>query len=176
MTAVGRAALFCFMFATSALLPVAQAAPAADSVVAHDPPQQDGPVEHRLGQRLRCPVCQGMSIGDSPAPMAQDMMRQVRRFHREGKSEEEIVAYFTERYGAWVMLDPPKEGFALWVWLTPPAALLLGFVGILWRSRQLRNRRGGPAADGTAQQPEHAVQAGNNDDPYVAAIRREVQR
>jgi len=89
--------------------------------------KMDDPVVLSLGARLRCPVCQGMPIGESPAPMAQDMMREVRRLRvEEGQSEEQIAAHFTERYGTWVLLDPPKEGFGLLVWMLPPAALMIG--------------------------------------------------
>lgn len=95
----------------------------------------DSSTEVRLGARLRCPVCQGMSIGDSPSPMAQDMMKQVRRMHAQGMAEADIVAYFTDRYGVWVLLDPPKQGFALWAWLLPPAGLVAGLLFVWSRSR-----------------------------------------
>jgi cytochrome c-type biogenesis protein CcmH len=132
---------------------------------------QDDPAVVSLGTRLRCPVCQGMPIGESPAPMAQDMMRQVRRMRSEGQSEQAIAEFFTERYGPWVLLDPPKQGFGLLVWMLPPAALIMGLGAALgnaaWRralARQTAERQqaGLPPADPV------------RDAEFLAAVRREV--
>lgn len=103
-------------------------------------------VSVRLGQRLRCPVCQGMAIGDSPSPMAQDMMRQVRRMRAAGRSEADIERYFTDRYGTWVLLDPPKSGISLWVWVLPPVTLVAGVGVALARVRRRRRPTTPPAA------------------------------
>jgi cytochrome c-type biogenesis protein CcmH/NrfF len=77
-----------------------------------------------LGSKLRCPVCQGMPIAESPATMAVDMMQRVRQMQAAGRNDAEIIEYFTARYGQWVLLDPPRTGFALWVWALPPLLLL----------------------------------------------------
>ena len=89
---------------------------------------------HAIGLLLRCPVCQGMPISDSPADMAQSMMAKVRTMHSEGKSQDEILKYFTDRYGDWVLLKPKATGFNWIVWILPPVVLLLGIGGALWRS------------------------------------------
>ncbi|NIQ53391.1 MAG: cytochrome c-type biogenesis protein CcmH, partial [Gammaproteobacteria bacterium] len=47
-----------------------------------------------------------------------------------GDSEEEVLAYFVSKYGQWVLLDPPKEGFNLVVWLAP-LVLLIGGTAVL---------------------------------------------
>ncbi len=85
-----------------------------------------------IGGLLRCPVCQGMPIAESPAPMARDMMGQVRTMVQEKKSDEAIITYFTDRYGDWVRLAPKKEGFTLWVWILPPLMALVA-LAIFWR-------------------------------------------
>jgi cytochrome c-type biogenesis protein CcmH len=79
----------------------------------------------RIGERLRCPVCQGMPIADSPADMARSMMDRVRALVRDGKSEDEIYAVFTAAYGDWVLLQPKAQGLGWGVWLLPPAALAI---------------------------------------------------
>lgn len=119
---------------------------------------------HAIGQRLRCPVCQGMPISESPSEMAQAMMARVREMQTEGKSRDEIIGYFTQRYGEWVLLDPRKEGVNVFLWALPPVALLAGLF-VLRRY----TRRDAPK---TAVAPSSA----NADDPYLAAIRREVDR
>lgn len=85
-----------------------------------------------LGHHLRCPVCQGMPISESPATMAVDMMQQVRRMLADGMTQAQIDAYFVERYGQWVLLDPPKRGFTLWAWLLPPMLFVVALL-LFWR-------------------------------------------
>ncbi|MGK7312499.1 MAG: cytochrome c-type biogenesis protein [Candidatus Longimicrobiales bacterium M2_2A_002] len=80
----------------------------------------------RVARQLRCPVCQQLSILDSPAELAVEMRAVVRERLEAGDSEEEVLAYFVSKYGQWVLLDPPKEGFNLVVWLAPLVLLLGG--------------------------------------------------
>ncbi|MBN1962848.1 MAG: cytochrome c-type biogenesis protein CcmH [Deltaproteobacteria bacterium] len=77
------------------------------------------PVIEQIGRELRCPVCQGVPIGESPAPMAHSMMHKVRELHAQGKSREEILQYFVERYGEWVLLNPTTKGINWLLWLLP---------------------------------------------------------
>ena len=69
---------------------------------------------HAIGKMLRCPVCQGMPIAESPSQMAQDMMGRVRDMLREGRSRDEILEYFVERYGEWVLLAPKAAKEGVW--------------------------------------------------------------
>ena len=76
---------------------------------------------YQIGLLLRCPVCQGMPIADSPADMAQAMMKKIRTMTKEGRERQEILDYFVSRYGEWVLLKPKQEGstglsglFPLW--------------------------------------------------------------
>ncbi len=82
-----------------------------------------------IADQLRCPVCRGIPIAESPSELAQNMMKQVREQLDEGKSEEEILNYFVERYGEWILLKPKPKGINLTLWVFP--ALLLGF-GIIF--------------------------------------------
>ena len=147
------------------------AAPTLSHAESSPPIKVDDPVVMSLGARLRCPVCQGMPIGESPAPMAQDMMREVRRMRtEEGKSEAEIASYFTDRYGAWILLDPPASGFGLLVWMLPPAVLLLALAAALGNAAY--NRR---MVAERALAPEPASGPGV-DAALLARLRRDVQR
>src|SRR6478736_6329758 len=89
----------------------------------------------RVGKALRCAVCQGVSIADSPASMARAQLDKVRELVAEGKSEEEIIDYFVARYGEWVLLEPPRHGFNWLVWLGPLALIAAGAFVI---SRQIK--------------------------------------
>ena len=79
-----------------------------------------------LGSQLRCPVCRGVPISESPSTLAQEMMGEVRGQIQAGRSDEEILKFFQERYGEWVLLKPRAEGMNLVVWIFPLLFLLLG--------------------------------------------------
>lgn len=79
-----------------------------------------------IASLLRCPVCQGLSVADSPATMAQNMKAEVRGLVAKGYTEDQVLAYFERSYGEFVRLRPPLRGVNWLVWLGPLAGLLLG--------------------------------------------------
>lgn len=81
---------------------------------------------NRVSHGLRCPVCQGSSVGDSPSQSARNMKDEVRDLLAAGFTADQVVAYFEFSYGEFVRLEPKAEGFNLVVWLAP---LLLLFGG-----------------------------------------------
>ncbi len=93
-----------------------------------------------LGARIRCPVCQGEAIADSPSETAQSMMEIVAEQVAAGASDGEIVAYFRDRYGDWVVLDPPFRGLTLVLWLLPLGAGAAGLALIAGRRRPAAER------------------------------------
>ena len=81
-----------------------------------DPPMEAPPGEpiatertERLQKALRCPVCQGLSVSDSPADAARAMGDRIEELVRQGYTEAQITEYFVDRYGAWVELEPPSD-------------------------------------------------------------------
>jgi cytochrome c-type biogenesis protein CcmH len=98
-----------------------------------------------VGALLRCPVCQGLSIADSPATMAQKMKARVRELLAAGYEEEQILAYFERSYGEFVRLEPARRGINWLVWIAPPLALLGGLV--LVRKTLGRRLTAAPPAD-----------------------------
>ena len=90
---------------------------------------------------LRCPVCQGLSVADSPAGMAQNMKHQVRELLAAGYDEEQILSYFEKSYGEFVRLEPPLRGVNWLVWLAPLAGLLVGGAIVVWALRAPRAAR-----------------------------------
>ena len=55
---------------------------------------------------------------------------------KKDKSDEEIMAYFTERYGEWILRAPPVSGFNMVLWVLPGAAILSGFLWVIYRSKK----------------------------------------
>lgn len=91
-----------------------------------------------LDLQLRCPVCQGVSIADSPSESAAQMRTVVRDRLAAGASDDEVRAYFIARFGTWVLLTPPGEGLGALLWIVPGASMLAGAVALLWRARWRR--------------------------------------
>lgn len=116
---------------------------------------------NQVGQLLRCPVCQGMAIADSPAEMAVNMKAQVRELLARGYTEEQILKYFELSYGQFVLLKPKMEGVTGLVWLLPVLALVLGAAVVFVKLRKLEKPR--PAAA--------LAEPAATDDPYLSRVR-----
>jgi cytochrome c-type biogenesis protein CcmH len=91
-----------------------------------------------LGSMIRCPVCQGESIADSPSQTARDMMALVQQRIDDGLSDEQILDELLASYSGALLLNPPLAGATLWVWLAPIGALAIGLVLIARRVRPVR--------------------------------------
>lgn len=91
---------------------------------------------YQVGSLLRCPVCQGLSVADSPAGMAQNMKGQVRDLLAAGFDQEQILAYFERSYGEFVRLQPTLRGVNWLVWFGPLLGLLAGAVIVIGVLRQ----------------------------------------
>lgn len=83
-----------------------------------------------VASELRCPVCQGLSIQDSPSELSQQMRTVVKERLATGQSEQEVKDYFISKYGEWILLEPQAHGFNLLVYALP-ALLVLGGAGLI---------------------------------------------
>lgn len=115
-----------------------------------------------IAAQLRCPVCQNLSVADSPSEMANQMRQLIRERLAAGESSEQVVAYFTAKYGEWILLSPRPRGFNLLVWTLPFAGLLAGLVGIFLVARRW-SRRPAPGVEAV-------------DPAYRERIRAELER
>lgn len=101
-----------------------------------------------VAQQLRCPVCQGLSLQDSPSELSQEMRDLVREQLRAGKSPDQVKQYFVNRYGEWILLDPQAHGFNWLVYLLPVGLLVVGGAGLTLAVRRWTTRApGDPAAE-----------------------------
>jgi cytochrome c-type biogenesis protein CcmH len=116
-----------------------------------------------IALQLRCPVCQGLSVGDSPSELANEMRTLVREQLQQGKTTAEVLDYFAQRYGEWILLAPPKRGFNLVIWVLPFVLLPIGALVIyLGARRWVRNRL-----------PE-ALPPPRRDSPYAERLQHEL--
>jgi len=102
-----------------------------------------------LAADLRCPACQGESVADSRSPIAAAMRAVVAAQLAEGRSPDEVRAYFAERYGPEVLATPPARGIGLLLWVGPAFVLLAVAVAAMLTHRQPgRRHRAPPAGSG----------------------------
>jgi len=92
----------------------------------------------KLSKELRCLVCQNETLADSRADLAVDLRDQIREQMKAGKSDKEIVVYLTDRYGKFILYNPPVDPTTYLLWFGPFLFLLLGLAFLF---RYLKQRR-----------------------------------
>jgi len=117
-----------------------------------------------IGRTIRCPVCQGLPITESPSELSQSMLRDLREQVVAGRSTDQITGYFAARYGDTVLLDPPRRGVNLLLWLGPVVAAVLG---VWWLALYLRRTRSAAIIVPDAETEEEQ-------DDYMARVKAEV--
>jgi cytochrome c-type biogenesis protein CcmH len=99
------------------------------------------PEVYEIASQLRCVVCQNLSVADSPSEMAAQMRAVIRERLAAGDRPAQVIEYFVEKYGEWILLSPRRSGFNLLVWLLPPFAILVGVVLVALVVRRWTRRR-----------------------------------
>ncbi len=118
--------------------------------VAVDTPLDDPALEARaraIHKQLRCLVCQNQSIEDSNATLARDLRVLVRERITAGDSDDAAIRFIVDRYGDWVLLQPPVKGGTVLLWLGPLLFLLLAVISLVF---WYRRRRGAPVVAANA--------------------------
>jgi cytochrome c-type biogenesis protein CcmH len=85
----------------------------------------------KIAHKLRCPTCQAMSVKESEAGLSNNMKMKIRDMLKNGKEEKEILQYFEERYGEWILRAPKKEGFNLLLWIAPGIFIIISGLVLL---------------------------------------------
>lgn len=133
-----------------------------------NPPITDDDV-NRIASKLFCPTCSNTPVDVCPTQTCSDWRALIRQQLVEGKSETEILQYFSDQFGPQVLADPPREGFGSLVWITP---LLVVLGGVALFGRYLRGLR-------HAAEPAPIAPAPTLDEATLAKIegtlRRDVQ-
>ncbi len=103
-----------------------------------------------LAAELRCVVCQNQSLLDSDADLAKDMRALIRERVEAGDPDEAIVDFLVERYGDFILLQPPFKPATWFLWLGPLAFLLLALALARTRIRRARSHRNDPDDPGAS--------------------------
>jgi cytochrome c-type biogenesis protein CcmH len=97
----------------------------------------------KLSAELRCTVCQNQNLADSNADLAKDLRRKVFELMQEGRSDAEIKQFLVDRYGDFVLYDPPVKPLTWGLWFGPALVVLIGagliVAAIRRRARALPN-------------------------------------
>jgi cytochrome c-type biogenesis protein CcmH len=138
-----NAALVALLIATAPAMPVGQEGQAPAAAPAQEPATVEVVEEteidrqvREVASKLRCVVCQGLSLQDSPSDLAQEMRAVIRTRLESGETPEEVMAYFESGYGEWILMEPKAEGFNLAVYLLPILAVVGGGVFLVLAGRR----------------------------------------
>ncbi len=134
------------------VLGVAGPGQAAIETFTFDTPEQEVRFKELSG-KLRCLVCQNQSIGDSNAELAQDLRREVYEMIKAGQSDTQIVTFLVDRYGDFVLYQPPVTPTTALLWIGP---FLLIAVGLFFLIRFIRTRVATTSGDGELSAEEQA--------------------
>nr|WP_040975370.1 heme lyase NrfEFG subunit NrfF [Necropsobacter massiliensis] len=117
-----------------------------------------------LAKSLRCPQCQNQNLVESNSPIAYDLRLEVYRMVDEGRSNQQIVAQMTERFGDFVRYNPPFKWTTALLWGLPFVLLLAGAVAI-WRytARRGMKARQAPLDEAQRQALQRLLQQRNDE-------------
>ena len=89
-----------------------------------------------ISKNIRCMICQNQSIDESSAPLAKDLRILIRNKIKDGKKDEEIYKFLTDRYGDFILLKPPFKLNTLALWLLPCVFVLIGIFIIFFHNKK----------------------------------------
>ena len=89
-----------------------------------------------ISKNIRCLVCQNQSIDESNAPLAKDLRNLIREKIKDGKNNEEIYKFLTDRYGDFILLKPPFKLSTLALWFLPFIFFVIGFFIVFFHNKK----------------------------------------
>ena len=123
-----------------------------------------------VAKKLSCPTCTGINVADCPTETCAQWRSQIGQMLAQGKSEPEILDYFSSRYGDQVLQVPPTRGFFVWVWVLPVAAIAIGLAWLAFRMRGWARR---PAAVPAEADADEAAPPG---DEYLRRVQEDLEK
>ena len=88
-----------------------------------------------ISQNVRCLICQNQSIDESSAPLAKDLRIIIRNKITEGSTDEEVYKFLTDRYGDFILLNPPFKTSTILLWILPFIFFLIAIVVLYWHNK-----------------------------------------
>jgi cytochrome c-type biogenesis protein CcmH len=118
-----------------------------------------------IAKKLNCPTCSGLNLADCRTQTCAQWRDQIGELVAQGYSDQDVMNYFSSRYGDQVLQEPPRRGFSLLLWTLPVLALL---GGVIWVGFMLRRW--------ARSQPVSLAQpASLADDEYLRQVERDIE-
>ena len=102
---------------------------------------------YALEIQLKCLQCVGESVAASQAPLAVQFREEIDSQMRQGRTDDEILAFFAQRYGQEVLLTPPSSGLGALVWVVPVVVVAAGVLGLAGVFARWRREAGARASE-----------------------------
>ena len=93
-----------------------------------------------ISKNVRCLVCQNQSIDESSAPLARDMRMIVRNKITEGLTDKEVYKFLTDRYGDFILLNPPFKTSTMMLWTLPFVLFFIAAFVLYWHNKNSNSR------------------------------------
>ena len=94
----------------------------------------------KISKNIRCLVCQNQSIDESNAPLAKDLRILIRNKIENGKKDEEIYKFLTDRYGDFILLDPPLKSSTIALWFLPIIFFVIGIYILYLHNKESKEK------------------------------------
>lgn len=113
-------------------------------------------VFHKLSDELRCLVCQNQNIAESNADLAKDLRLEIYTMLMDGKTEDEIIDFMVQRYGDYVLYDPPFKPMTWLLWLGP---LMIFVLGVFFAFRFMKSQPSGSQPESLSEEEIERVKS-----------------
>lgn len=146
----------------------------AGQVLAQDPePNYDRINE--VAKDLNCPTCTGINLADCRTLTCEQWRDKIGELITEGYSDQEVLDYFSTRYGTQVLLEPPRTGFTMALWILPVIALLAGGGWLFYTIRGWRNQAGEVSGNSSpAVNPTRPDVTDTQSDNYLSQVEKDL--
>jgi cytochrome c-type biogenesis protein CcmH len=124
-----------------------------------------------IAHQLFCPLCATTPLDVCDTEACRQWRDLIRQMLAEGKTEPEIIQYFTDNYGVRVLSEPPVEGFNWLAYIIPPAAFLVGAF-LLFRAFRIWKQ----LAKDSSMVPKNNMPTDASDDSYVTQFEEELKK
>ena len=89
-----------------------------------------------ISKNIRCMICQNQSIDESNAPLAKDLRILIRNKITDGNTDKQIYKFLSDRYGDFILLNPPFKLTTLALWFLPFVFLAIGILIIFFHNKK----------------------------------------
>lgn len=127
-----------------------------------------------VAQQIQCPVCNGESVADSPSLKAAEMRAVIRQQLAEGRSEQQVLDYFSQVYGNDILESPPRQGFTSLIWLMPVIMLAAGVAAVVAFAREWQRQAQVAGAASIEDEVDDAALSPDERKALTELLRREV--